>query len=124
MAQHKELGDFGENIVKEQYLLNGYTLLMQNYKSRFGEIDIILKKEDTIVFSEVKLRKVHAKVSGEEAVDFHKQQRIAKSAMLFMAEKQYHNEFIRFDVAVVSYINDSFHINIIENAFQADENLF
>lgn len=124
MTQNKELGDFGENLVKEHYLSKGYILLEQNYKSRFGEIDIIVKKENTIIFSEVKLRKANSKVSGEEAVDFHKQQRIAKSAMIFIAEHHYYDEFIRFDVAVVSYINHSFHINVIENAFQADENSF
>ena len=124
MTYNKALGDFGENLIKEYYLSNGYIFLQQNYKSRFGEIDIIVKKENTIIFSEVKLRKTSAKVSGEEAVDFYKQQRIAKSAALFMAEQQYHDEFIRFDVAVVSDTGNAFHVNIIENAFQADENLF
>ncbi len=124
MTKNKELGDFGEKLITDYYLSNGYTLLAQNYISRYGEIDIVVQKENTIVFSEVKLRKVDAKVSGAEAVDFHKQQRIAKSALFFMNERHLHDELIRFDVAIVTHKDDRFDIQVIENAFQVDENLF
>ena len=68
-----------------QYLREqGYTLVMQNFRSRRGEIDIIAKDGDTLVFVEVKYRTNRNAGSAEEAVDARKQYRIVQTARYYL----------------------------------------
>ena len=57
------LGKKGEDMVTGFLMKNGHTILKRNYLCRFGEIDIIAKKEDILLFVEVKTRKENSLVS-------------------------------------------------------------
>ena len=78
----------------------GYTLLAANYRTRFGEIDIIAADKKYIAFVEVKLRSGAAIYTPEEAVTPLKQQKIVKAAMQFL---QLHPSELqpRFDVIAI-----------------------
>ena len=52
----RTLGQTGEAIAAKYYIQKGYLLLNHNYRTRMGELDLVLYKDDTIVFAEVKTR--------------------------------------------------------------------
>ena len=58
MAEHNEIGKIGESITKTFLMKHGFTVLTTNYRTRFGEIDIIAKKDNKLRFIEVKSVKV------------------------------------------------------------------
>lgn len=90
-------GAAGELLAARYLRDKGYDLLGSNYRSRFGEIDIIAADDTYIVFVEVKSRAQNAYYAPREAVTAAKQQRIIKTALLYLAE---HTESRqpRFDV--------------------------
>lgn len=118
----KDLGDFGENLTVKYLKKNGYKIVSQNYHSRYGEIDIIAVKNDILAFVEVKARAQNSLFKPREAVDYYKQNKIIKTAQLFMMA---YNSNIqpRFDVAEIVVIKtekDKYKVlefEYIENAF-------
>ncbi len=92
----------------------GMLLLETRYRNKAGEIDLIMKDRETIVFIEVKTRLHAVPGSGLMAVDRKKQQRIARAAVLYLMSKGWINHSVRFDVAEVT----EEHVLHIPNAFQ------
>ena len=80
----KNMGLWGENKAVEFLKAKNYTILARNYHSRFGEIDIIARKQNTIIFVEVKTRKNTAFGFPAEFVDYQKQQKIMNKVMVYM----------------------------------------
>ncbi|MEG0019714.1 MAG: YraN family protein [Oscillospiraceae bacterium] len=110
-------GELGEKLVAKYYKRKWYKLLCTNYTTRFGEIDVIVKKGDTVVFVEVKTRKNADFMAAKEAVTPSKQHKIRTTASIFLQEYELSDAFVRFDVAEV-YINEKGRtINIITDAF-------
>ncbi len=116
-----KVGESGEKRVAEFLRKNGFAVIKRNYQCRYGEIDIIAENKQYILFVEVKTRKENALVSGVEAIDSHKQQRIILAAQDYitktLCEKQ-----PRFDVAEVIVVeksdgNTAFNLKYIKNAF-------
>ena len=114
------LGKCGEEIAVDFLKEQGYEIIARNYKSRFGEIDIIARDKDTLCFVEVKTR--HSKEFGspEEAVTAFKQRQIAKSALAFLKERALLNKKARFDVVSINYSKDTPQKNLIKDAFELD----
>lgn len=116
------VGKAGENFVAQYLKSRGYIIIKRNWRdSRFGEIDIVAENRECVAFVEVKTRAKNALVSGLEAVDFGKQQRIRNASQTFMRRLRT-NLPPRLDVAEVTVINENdgvfqFEINYIENAF-------
>lgn len=78
------LGHTGEAVAAKYYIRQGYLLLNHNYRTRMGELDLILYKADTIVFAEVKTRTSAQRAAPAEAVDYYKQQRrLPRQASIF-----------------------------------------
>ena len=104
-----KIGTLGEELVSRWLELQNYSLLEQNWRCRWGEIDIIAQYErsKTLSFVEVKTRsKNNWDEGGLLAVDFTKQEKIIKTASLFLAKyPQFAELSCRFDVALVSYKN-------------------
>lgn len=110
-------GIIGEKVCYGWLRANGYNVICRNYKSRFGEIDLIATKNSYIYFVEVKLRGCCCKYSPKEAVDFKKQQKIIKTAIIFNNNNKnnYQPKFV-----VMEVLRDSlgrFNVNFIDNAF-------
>lgn len=70
----REQGAVFENYAAEFLKSKGYILLAQNYFSKYGEIDLIMKKGNRIIFVEVKQRTTDIFGSGEYAIDFKKRE--------------------------------------------------
>jgi len=113
----KAVGFDGEARACRYLKWHGYSILEQNFTVRFGEIDIVAKKRDTVVFVEVKTRKDASFGRACEAVDAQKQKRLISAAKLWLAKTQFDGP-TRFDVIEV-YLNGK--LNHIENAFWCEE---
>ena len=109
----KLLGRVGEAKAVEFLKKQGYLVLEKNYKTRLGEIDIIVKKDDTIVFVEVKTRSSDSCGSPSEAVGYEKQRKYAKVAEEYLLKHKIFDQSCRFDV--IEIINED--INHIIDAF-------
>ena len=117
----KEIGDFGEKLVSRYMQQKGFEIVERNFHSRFGEIDIIVKNGEYIVFIEVKTRKTDSFISGIESVDIKKQKKIIKTALIYLNKNPIELQ-PRFDVVEIvldKRYNEKFvnRINHIENAF-------
>ena len=77
-----EKGRFGENEACRYLAANGYEILARNYRSRYGEIDLIAQHNGTVVFVEVKLRRDRAFADAAQAVGPSKQEKLRKTALL------------------------------------------
>ncbi len=111
----KYKGIQAEKLAKEFLLKKGFKVLDINYKTKFGEIDIIAydKKEKSIVFVEVRYRESFDFGLPQETVNYFKQQKIIKSALVYIKTLKEKNNY-RFDVISVSSGNVIEHI---KNAF-------
>ena len=78
MATAKLLGAWGEALAAEFLRKKHYKILASGYRSRFGEIDLIVKDRKTLVFVEVKLRKSDAYAKARDYVDKRKQEKHEK----------------------------------------------
>ena len=106
------LGLFGGKQAEKFLKKLGYKIIENNSYSRFGEIDIIAKDNDVLVFVEVKKRKNTSFGGGAEYVTVSKQKKIIATANLFLQKHNIDCD-VRFDVIE---INDD-NINHIKNAF-------
>ena len=111
----KLIGDKGENKVALKYRLNGYKIIARNFSCRYGELDIVAQKGDTVVIVEVKTRKNADFACAKESVDYRKQERLRNTTNIFLQKNKLTEYNIRFDVAEV--YTESNTINIIEDAF-------
>lgn len=115
----KQIGDFGEDSACRYLEDNGIAVLKRNYHERGGEIDIIAKDGETIVFAEVKTRKTEAYGAPAEFVDYRKQEKIIKTAVSYLGSDDID---MRFDVIEVIYKQEgeklfATNINHIKGAF-------
>lgn len=115
----KDIGDFGEDAAEKYLKDKDYEILKRNFRLKFGEIDIIAKQNNCVVFVEVKTRKSSDFGQPSEYVNLRKQIRIKKAAAVYI---DIENNDIRFDVIEVFYSESGGKpvlnsINHIENAF-------
>ncbi len=95
-------GDYYESMAAEYLQHNGFQIIERNYKCKFGEIDIIAKKNNTISFIEVKYRKNTDFGYAIEAVSKEKQNRIRKTAAYYIKErKPEKNTAYSFDIVLI-----------------------
>ena len=111
----KSIGNKGENIAAKYLAKQGYKVLQRNYNCHYGEVDIVAKDGDYIVFVEVKSRTSTAFCMPREAVDWHKQQRIINCAKSWLVANKKYGSNVRFDVAEVlngevTLLKDAFRI--------------
>ncbi len=114
------LGSDGEAFGKLFLVKRGYKIVEQNYTTPLGEIDIIARDGDTVVFVEVKTRESGRFGSPFEAVDRRKQRKIANVALLYL--KRFRElPACRFDVLSISSLNAAGDLSaeLIKDAFEA-----
>lgn len=98
----KETGALGEQAAADYLLEKGYELLARNWHCRWGELDLVARKEEILAFVEVKTRKPGAMVSPLEAVNRTKRRKLIRSAQAYLMELGETELQPRFDVAAVT----------------------
>ncbi len=115
MKKTYETGLAGEETA-EKYLRDtrGMTCLERRFRTRCGEIDLIMMDGDTTVFVEVKTRKTAEPGSGLSAVNTAKQKRILNASLLYLMKANRMHEPVRYDLVEIC----KGEILYIPNAFQ------
>ncbi len=114
----KTFGCWGEEKAVDFLLKKGFRILRRNYRSRFGEVDIIARQGKTIIFCEVKTRKDDNLIKPFEVITADKQAKIKISATEFLQKARLSGfNSIRFDVITVVGDEKQWVIEHIENAF-------
>jgi putative endonuclease len=97
---NKEIGKKGEQMALDHLLKKGYKMIAQNYRHRRGEIDLIVKREELLVFVEVKLRSGSHFGYPEQMVSENQWELLMETAKAFQEEHQYEGA-IRFDIVAI-----------------------
>ncbi|MEA1961796.1 MAG: YraN family protein [Bacillota bacterium] len=113
----QQTGKYGEELAVNYLLSKGYKIIVRNYRSKEGEIDIICSDGKTIVFVEVKTRRSTRFGTPEEAITRTKMQHIRRTALTYLAEQGERYKEIRFDVIAILLQGQTPEINHIEAAF-------
>ena len=115
-SQSAGLGAAGEEQAAAHLAAEGWTILARNYRSRYGEIDIVASREDEVAFVEVKAWRALSQGDLEYAVGPRKQGRVTLTARRFLAEnRRLADRRMRFDVMFLG--GDEAGVRHIEHAF-------
>ena len=119
-ANHLTLGQRGEREAERFLLREGWITIDRGYSDHFGEIDLVMADQDTLVFVEVKTRGQDDGTSPAEAVDKVKIQRFTKTAQGYIRRLGLETCRIRFDVVAILWLNpdDSPQIKHYHAAFE------
>ena len=116
------LGILGEELAFQYLKKQGYKVLLRNYESPLGEIDLIAKEKGALVFIEVKTRSSDAMGLPSESVTAIKRRQILKSARYYIMRYGIHDVPCRFDVVSVLLPKDGeASLEVLENAFGEGE---
>ncbi len=117
-----ELGAWGEEQAAKTLEQAGFRIVGRNFRTRFGEVDLIARKDDILAFVEVKLRKNEDYGSAREFVTVSKQRKIRMAAESYLSSRIWAQELQpRFDVIEVYAphgTNGRAEITHLENAFE------
>ena len=103
MADHRSvLGARGEQAALDLYRRRGFTLVARNWRCSIGEVDLVLRRRDVLVFCEVKTRAGSRHGGGFEAVDARKRRKLRALAEVFLLTHGAGATSVRFDVASVA----------------------
>ena len=114
-------GKHGEDLAADTLLGLGYAILARRYRTRYGEIDIIARDRDVLVFVEVKARTSDQFGTAAESVTAWKQRRIIAMARDYLGRMSGPDVPCRFDVVAIDGLGTSeATVNVIKDAFVAD----
>ena len=124
LAPHLALGRQGERLASRHLQRQGYKLLYRNFRAgKAGEIDLVCRHGDVLVFVEVKTRSDEIFGRPIAAVDRKKRRRIARGAMAWLRMLAMPNLTFRFDVVEIVIAKPP-EIRVIENAFTLPSNYY
>ena len=112
---NKDLGNWGEDQATEFLMKNGYEILERNFYSYRGEIDIVAKYENELVFCEVKTRRNISYGMPIESVNKRKKKCLMYTGEYYIYKNKIKNVTIRFDIIEVLLINHKISINHVRN---------
>lgn len=117
MAQHNDFGTQGEDIAIDFLRRKGYIILDRNWRSGHKEIDIVARKDDTVVFVEVKARANAFYGNPEDAVTRRKMHLLVLAADAYLRYNAIDLE-VRFDVVTITGTSEKPYIRHYEHAFR------
>ncbi|MDO8581219.1 MAG: YraN family protein [Candidatus Omnitrophota bacterium] len=119
MNRH-QLGKKGEAIALRYLQEQGYRVIETNYRSRFGEIDIIAQDKDILCFVEVRTKISQEQGHPFESITSVKKRKLTRMALYYLQDKGLEDAKARFDVvAVLPQEGEKFVIDLLRDAFDA-----
>lgn len=115
MAEHNEVGKWGEDVACGLLIAQGATIRERNWRRNHHEIDIIASKDDMFIFVEVKTR-TNPDEDPLEAIDSRKISCIARAAAAYLATTDVPAS-ARFDVVAIRGTKENYSVEHIEDAF-------
>ena len=113
------LGNAGEDLACAELERRGYAIIARRYRRRGGELDIIARDGQTIVFVEVKAREGRAFGEACEAVTANKRRTITRLALDYLVRHRLTECACRFDVVSIHFESETPLIDVYQNAFDA-----
>ena len=113
---NKVTGNYGEDIACKFLEKQDYKIIERNFSCKIGEIDIIAKDKEEIVFIEVKTRNFLEYGEPAEAVNKIKKKHIYSAAEYYLLIHNQLNEFVRIDVIEIFLNKNTYTINHIKKA--------
>lgn len=121
LPNKQQLGKCAEKDACRFLEAKGFQLLLENYRCRFGEIDLIMKDQEDIVFVEVRSRSSIEYGTALESITRSKMNKLIKTATYFLQTKNWLYKVVsRFDVVTIDFIEGKMQLNWIKNAFWAE----
>jgi putative endonuclease len=117
LNQRQQYGEAGEALAARLLRKKGYKIIETNYRTQLGEIDIIARDGDTIVFVEVKARQTGRFGAPKWAVTPRKQRKISMVALYYLKRTGQSQAKARFDVVSIRSAPLRPEVEIIRNAF-------
>ena len=115
--ERQDLGKLGEELALKKIKSLGYKSIARNYRCPLGEVDLIAKDGDCLVFVEIKTRKGRSLGYAKEAIDRRKKRQLSKVALAYMKSMDCCDVKSRFDVVAVSLNEGKEQVEVIKNAF-------
>lgn len=112
-----DLGRIGEELALKRIKGLGYKKVAQNYRCALGEVDLIAKDGDALVFIEIKTRRGPSMARAKEAVDGRKRRKLSQLAQAYMKLHGLQDARARFDVVTVCLDQGPPQVEVIRNAF-------
>jgi putative endonuclease len=116
----RERGREGEEVALRYLRDAGYRPIERNVRTRFGEIDLVMEQDGTIVFVEVRSRASARFGSALESVDRRKQRRLGRLAESYLDRHRLGGRRARFDVVAVEWQDGAPRVQHVENAFELE----
>jgi putative endonuclease len=117
-AAHLSQGDKSERQACKYLRRQGLKLLLRNYRTSFGEIDLIMQQKDTLVFVEVRFRRSSDFGTPAETVDLRKQAKLRAVAEHYLQRnKDKAHQACRFDVVAITADQTGETFQWLQNAF-------
>jgi len=125
MIDRIAIGQAAEAAAESFLRQKGLKTLQRNFRCRMGEIDLIMRDADCLVFTEVRFRRPGQHGSGAESITHAKRRKLITCAAWYLRSKNISShQACRFDVVSVGQTNGAgesqFEFDWIQNAFQAD----
>lgn len=115
------LGERGEALAWNFLRKRGYSILERNYRTRFGEMDVVARKDGVLIFLEVKTRRDHRFGLPSEAVDWKKRRRLTRVAYTYLQSRGLEDNAARFDILSVTWDGSREpQFSLLEDAFPAE----
>jgi len=116
-AATQEFGELGERIAEKWLRRNGWRVVQRRFRSGHRDIDLIVERDDTVAFVEVKARRGSRFGDPVEAVNWSKQKELARSASVWIDRHGRPSESYRFDVVGVLVEGERVRVRHVPNAF-------
>jgi putative endonuclease len=114
----QDLGQYGEDLACEELERRGYAIVARRYRTRAGELDIVARHGEYVVFVEVKARQDGSFGDPEEAVTVQKQLKLIAMATDYLARQRLDTVPCRFDVVGINTTTTPPTVTVIEDAFR------
>ncbi|MEW6182579.1 MAG: YraN family protein [Bacillota bacterium] len=115
----KQLGEFAEKLAADLLRRKGYRIVVQNYRCRYGEIDIIALDGQTLVFIEVRAKGSTGFGKPQESIGYQKRKKLREVARYYLTSEVQKGSSCRFDAVAVQFETGSLKVRELEHIVDA-----